>query len=41
MRETGCKKFLDKYNADPLFVQMAKRSGELTSAAVEIPTAII
>lgn len=40
MRETSCKKFLDKYNADPLFVQMVKRSGELTSA-VENPTAII
>jgi len=41
MRETSCKKLLDKYNADPLFVQMVKRSGELTSVAVEIPTAII
>ncbi len=41
MRETSCKNFLDKYNADPLFVQMVKRSGELTSVAVEISTAII
>ena len=29
MRETSCKKLLDKYNADPLFVREVKRSDKV------------